>query len=354
MQVVSRTKVVPLLLGLFFYAHTIVAASPATEQLPTTIVPGGQTIGVTMKTSGIIVVGHREIRLADGRTVMPSKEAELKVGDQITSINGVSVLRAERVQQLTEEAGSSKQALRLTIQRGTATLERSIKPVYDKQEQRYRLGIYVKDTSAGVGTLTFYTTDQQRYGALGHVIADAESNRPVIVRDGHILRSQVVAIQKGVRGQPGEKRAELGDQAHVLGDIQSNTSFGIFGKLSKVPPSTMGQRPMPVASKQEIKLGAAQIWTVIQGEKVEPFDIEIVRLAKQAKPTTKGLIIKVTDPRLLKATGGIIQGMSGSPIIQSGKVVGAVTHVFVDDPTMGYGCYMEWMLREAMAVKVAI
>jgi stage IV sporulation protein B len=207
--------------------------------------------------------------------------------------------------------------------------------------------MYIRDSAAGVGTLTFYDPKHKVYGALGHVITDMDTGKPIRVGDGKVVKSNVTSIQKGESGEPGEKRAIFFQENQVIGNIQKNTPFGIFGKMNSPPGEGLMNREIPVALAEQVTEGPAKILTVVDGQKVEQFDIQIVHVLRQKFPATKGLIIKVIDPRLLEKTGGIVQGMSGSPIIQNGKLVGAVTHVFVNDPTSGYGTFIEWMLQDA-------
>ena len=195
--------------------------------------------------------------------------------------------------------------------------------------------------------MTFYHPSTKKYGALGHVISDMDTKKPIVVEDGQIVRSTVTSIEKGSNGNPGEKLARFSDDKEIIGDINRNSPFGIFGKLHKDIENGIMDKPMPIALSHQVKEGPAKILTVVDNDKVEMFNIEIVSTIPQKFPATKGMVIKVTDPKLLAKTGGIVQGMSGSPIIQSGKVIGAVTHVFVNDPTSGYGVHIEWMLSEA-------
>ncbi len=195
--------------------------------------------------------------------------------------------------------------------------------------------------------MTFFEPESKRYGALGHVISDMDTKKPIEINNGTIVRSTVTAIQKGNNGTPGEKQAKFSIKENKIGSITKNSPFGIFGKLDKSIENGQYDKPMPIALSHEVKEGPAKILTVIDGEKVEEFDVEIVSSVPQKSPATKGMVIQITDPRLLEATGGIVQGMSGSPIIQNGKVIGAVTHVFVNDPTSGYGVHIEWMLQDA-------
>ncbi|MBP3964380.1 MULTISPECIES: SpoIVB peptidase [Paenibacillus] len=311
------------------------------------VIPGGQTIGVKVKSAGIMVVGHHQVTDAKGARVSPGEQANLQLGDLIIRINGKYINEVHKVAQMAEEAGDAKQSLQLTVKRGTRLFETKLAPVFDSEDRAWRLGLYIRDSAAGVGTLTFYAPDQGVYGALGHVITDMDTQTPIEVGEGQILQSNVTSINKSQNGEPGEKRAHFIKESKVLGNIERNTSFGIFGKMKELPSHSYNQQSLPVAFAEEVKEGPAQLLTVVNGQKVERFNVEIVHVTKQQSPATKGMVIKITDKRLLDQTGGIVQGMSGSPIIQDGKLIGAVTHVFVNDPTSGYGCFIEWMLQDA-------
>jgi stage IV sporulation protein B len=309
------------------------------------VYPGGQSIGVHLKSVGPLIVGHHFVETELGK-VSPAEQADLRIGDMIIKINDKEITQLEQISRYVNEAGKNGQTLQIEVLRGRDTIQANVKPVFDHKEDIYRLGAYIRNSAAGVGTLTFIEPKTNAYGALGHVITDVDTQRPIIVGRGAILESQVSAIEKGVRGGPGEKLSHI-DQHKVLGDVKKNTPFGIFGNLKHPLKNGIIDKPIPVALSEEVQKGPAHIFTVVDGQKVEKFDIEIIETMPQHFPATKGLIIKVTDPVLLKKTGGIIQGMSGSPIIQNGKLVGAVTHVFVNDPTSGYGCFIEWMLHDA-------
>ncbi|MBO9609056.1 MAG: SpoIVB peptidase [Paenibacillaceae bacterium] len=309
------------------------------------VVPGGQTIGVKLKSAGILVVGHHMVTVQDDRKTSPGEEARVQVGDLIVSIDGKPLNDVSKVSELAAKAGEQGRALELSIMRGDQKLKLQLRPAYDKTDKMYRLGLYIRDSAAGVGTLTFYAPEQGMYGALGHIITDMDTQTPIVVGSGEIVHSNVTSISKSQNGEPGEKRAQF--NKGVLGNIEKNTPFGIFGRMPEAPEHGVDGQAIPVAFAEEVKEGPAEIYTVIGGQKVEKFTIEITHIAKQEYPATKGLVIKITDPRLLEKTGGIVQGMSGSPIIQNGKLIGAVTHVFVNDPTSGYGCFIEWMLQDA-------
>jgi len=311
------------------------------------VIPGGQTIGVKVKSAGIMVVGHHQVVTSKGAKVSPGEAANLQLGDLIVRINGNHINEVQKVAELAEQAGTDKKPLQLTVKRGERLFQTKLAPVYDLEDRAWRLGLYIRDSAAGVGTLTFYAPDQGVYGALGHVITDMDTQTPIEVGEGQILQSHVTSINKSQNGEPGEKRAQFVKESKVLGNIERNTPFGIFGKMTELPSHSYNQQALPVAFAEEVKEGPAQILTVVNGQKVERFNVEIVHVTSQSSPATKGMVIKITDPRLIERTGGIVQGMSGSPIIQDGKLIGAVTHVFVNDPTSGYGCFIEWMLQDA-------
>ncbi|KHF39529.1 SpoIVB peptidase [Halalkalibacter okhensis] len=313
----------------------------------TEVIPGGQSIGVKLNTEGVLVVGHHLIETEDGN-ISPGELAGIEVGDMITKIDDHEIQRMSQVGEFIQEAGDDKRKLTLEIKRDQQTFEKELTPIKAKGEHSYRMGLYIRDSAAGVGTLTFYDPETKKYGALGHVISDVDTQKPIVVHDGQIIRSSVTSIEKGSNGDPGEKLASLSNQRDVLGTIEKNSSFGIFGTLKEANlKNDILDKKMPIAHSTHVKEGPAKILTVVEGEEVEEYDIEIVSSVPQKQPATKGMVIKVTDPKLLEATGGIVQGMSGSPIIQDGKIIGAVTHVFVNDPTSGYGCHISWMLEEA-------
>lgn len=310
------------------------------------VIPGGQTIGVKIKSKGVLVVGHHMVVDSSKDKHSPGQQAGILMGDLITHINGEPLQDISQVAEYAEKAGKNGKPLTLTIQRGDQQMDKKLMPAKD-EDHHYRLGLYIRDSAAGVGTLTFYAPDHQVYGALGHVITDLDTHTPIPVGDGEIVHSTVTSISRSENGSPGEKRAHFFKEKQVLGNITNNTQFGIFGNMKELPEYGKMNQSIPVAFSEEVKEGPAQILTVVEGNKVEKYNIEIVHAAKQDVPATKGLVIKITDKKLIEKTGGIVQGMSGSPIIQDGKLVGAVTHVFVNDPTSGYGCYIEWMLQDA-------
>lgn len=310
------------------------------------VIPGGQSIGVKINSKGVLVVGHHQVQTNDGK-ISPGEKADIKVGDLITKINGKTIESMSEVGAIVQEAGEKGEKMLISLERNNDQFETYVEPVLDVKERRYKLGLYIRDSAAGIGTLTFYEPTTKKYGALGHVISDMDTKKPIVVKDGYIVPSTVTSIQKGQNGIPGEKMARFRTERELVGNIEKNNQFGIYGTLNKDLKNGIIDKPLPIALSHQVKKGKAQILTVVNEDKVELFDIEIVNSIPQKFPATKGMVIKITDPKLLDVTGGIVQGMSGSPIIQDGKLVGAVTHVFVNDPTSGYGVHIEWMLNEA-------
>lgn len=314
---------------------------------PIRLIPGGHSIGVLLKSRGVIIVGHSTVHGANGDQHQPGIDAGLELGDVLIEVSGERILGEEHAVQLFEKRGEEGGPVQVTVKRGGRFIKRTITPVLEKESGRYKVGLYVRDGAAGVGTLTFYDPVSRKYGALGHVIADSSSSQPIDVDNGHIIEAEVSAIQKGQRGAPGEKNGMFKNEDQWLGNIEKNSRFGIFGTMHSPLENPYYVEPLPVALAGQVKEGPAEIMTVVAGQKLERYSIEILRVMRQPTAEGKNMIVKVTDPRLLSTTGGIVQGMSGSPIIQDGKIIGAVTHVFVNDPTRGYGVMIEWMLQEA-------
>ncbi|CAM5584092.1 SpoIVB peptidase [Streptomyces afghaniensis] len=310
------------------------------------VIPGGQSIGVKLNTVGVLVVGHHQVNTEEGKQ-SPGEKAGIKVGDMIVEINGMKIEKMADVAPFVQKAGEGNKPLDLVVKREKEEFKTKLMPLKEKGDNTFKLGLYIRDSAAGIGTMTFYHPDSMKYGALGHVISDMDTKKPIVVDDGEVLRSTVTSIEKGSNGNPGEKLARFSEDKEIIGDIKTNSPFGIFGVLNKQIKNGIMDKPMPITLSDQVKEGPAQILTVVDNDQVKLFDIEVVSSVPQKYPATKGLVIKVTDKELLSKTGGIVQGMSGSPIIQDGKVIGAVTHVFVNDPTSGYGVHIEWMLNEA-------
>lgn len=314
---------------------------------PIKVVPGGQSIGASLHSRGVLVVGFSPVPTSAQSTVNPALDAGLQIGDVILSINNTYMCTENQLADTINEAGKDKQPVEISVQRGNAVLSFSLAPRYCPETGRYRMGLLVRDGASGIGTLTFYETNSRIYGAIGHRITDSDTLQPIDTESGNVVLAAVQSIEPGTFGRPGEKIGIFTNDDTIRGDVQKNSELGIYGKLSIVPPNELYPEAIAVASRVQIEQGPAEILTVIEGSTIERFSIDIEKVNVQDYPASKGLVIKVTDPILLAKTGGIVQGMSGSPIIQNNKLVGAVTHVFVNDPTKGYGCFADWMLMES-------
>lgn len=309
------------------------------------LVPGGNSIGVRLNTKGVLVVSVSDIMGTDGKKYSPARDAGIKVGDSIIKINGKQIKNAEHVVEILNNIQENK--VSVVVERNQMQFTTEIKPIKSIQDNCYRLGIWVRDKTAGIGTLTFYDNNTKLFGALGHGITDIDTGSLLNVENGKIMKAKVSDIQQGRKGSPGEIKGIFYETDSIMGEITKNTPFGIFGELEDDVMKKNRIKPIPVGLKEEVKEGKAYILTTTNDNKIEKYEIEIVKVQPQLYPEQKSMIIKVTDKKLLQKTGGIVQGMSGSPIIQDEKLIGAVTHVFVNDPTKGYGLYIDWMLQQA-------
>jgi stage IV sporulation protein B len=288
-------------------------------------------------------VGITGIQLANGEIVNPARTAGMLPGDVILSINSVEVKNADHVTELVQETDG---VLNIVVERDGRKLTLQVTPVVDYSDGKKRLGLWVRDSTAGVGTLTFIMPDSKWFAGLGHAITDIDTGSILTVREGEIYFSEVIQVNKGENGVPGEIKGYFSSASGTMGLIEKNTEYGIYGPLYKDVDMSAFSDPIPVASRDEVVLGPATILATVDSEGVKEFDCEIIKLTSQSSADQKGIVLRVTDEELLAVTGGIVQGMSGSPIIQNGKLVGAVTHVFVNNPTKGYGLYADWMIDQ--------
>lgn len=299
------------------------------------IIAGGQNIGIQLNSNGVLIVGTYKIGSSD-----PALKANLQTGDKITKINNTNVHSIEEMLNVINSFNDPTK-LEITYQRGSKELTTTLELILD-ENQIYKTGLYVKDSINGVGTLTFIDPNTKLYGALGHEIIEKTTGQRLEMKDGKIYSSIVTGITPSNEGSPGEKNARY-DVNDIYGNIIENSNSGIFGTYTNTLPNT---KLYKVANSKEIELGKASILTVISGTEIEKFDIEILKVTSNNQDT-KNILFEVTDNKLLETTGGIVQGMSGSPILQGEKIIGAVTHVVVDDCTKGYGIFITNMLEEA-------
>jgi len=307
-------------------------ASPAEEK---TVIPLGKAVGIKLFADGVLVVGLAE------NSDCPARQCGLREGDIITAVSGRHISSTEQVQALLQTNGG--EPLALTVHRGQRTLSMTACPVQNSGGT-WQLGAWIRDSMAGIGTLTYYDPSTGQYGALGHGITDVDTAQLMPLSSGSIMETTVKAVKKGVKGDPGELKGDFSVQRDV-GTVTVNSDGGIFGTVADAGFLT-GGTPVPVASPSQVKTGRATILATVHGDDTAEYTVDIVRVYGDGA-STRNMLLHITDQRLLDATGGIVQGMSGSPILQNGRIVGAVTHVLLNDPTRGYGIFLENMLSMA-------
>ncbi len=318
--------------------------SIAIEAVPTKrVVVGGHSIGVFLQSRGIMVVGFAPVIDSNGGKFYPGKDQGIEIGDLIIKVDGQEVTTEKELAGIIDSKGEN--GVNLSIARRDKNIDINIKPVHCLETGRFRVGLYVRDGVVGVGTLTFWDPVSRQYGALGHIIVDTDTKQGIDVLKGKIVSASIQTIKPGRPGRPGEKIGLFNDKGMVMGNIIKNSSYGIYGQTEKELSNPLSKYTMEIGYAHQVKKGKAEILTVVNGDDIEKFEIEIEKVYTP-RQNGKDMIIKVTDPRLLSLTGGIIQGMSGSPIIQDNRIVGAVTHVFLNDPQTGYGIFMDNILSE--------
>lgn len=303
--------------------------------------PGGNIVGIKLKTTGPFVVGFSDIDNGEGKKYSPSKESGINLGDIILSINDIDVTSSEFLSETLSSIGEEE--LDVKIERDEKIIYKKVKPI-KTSDGKNKIGLWVRDSTAGIGTVTFVDPNTGLFGALGHPITDVDTGDIIKIRKGNIVNSSIVNVKKGEKGDPGELKGVFINDDINLGSVKNNTKYGIFGEYSL---ENFYGKKIGIALKNEIKEGPAKIISTIDGNEPKEYDVVIEKLLQQDNPSSKSMIIKVVDKELLEKTGGIVQGMSGSPIIQNNKLVGAVTHVLVNRPDTGYGIYIEWMLKES-------
>lgn len=307
----------------------------ATGTTPQMLVPVGHTAGIEAYAQGVVVV-----KLIEGDT--PAREAGLQSGDLIVKCNGQAVSSTEEFQEILQ-TGTTTQ---LELSRGTTETMVTVEPTVNDQGT-YSIGAWVRDSMAGIGTITYYDPETNAFGALGHGITDGDTGQLLPLSSGTLIPSSVKLVQMGAVGVAGQLKGAF-DLDDKLASVTANTESGIYGTFDQ--DMTFPEQALPVATASEIQVGSATILSNVNGDTVETFDIEITAIRDSATDG-RNLELKITDPDLLSITGGIVQGMSGSPIVQNGKLIGAVTHVLVNDPTKGYGIFIENMLTTAETVQ---
>ena len=309
----------------------------------TKVIPMGNAIGMKLYTDGVLVVGMSEI---EGKK--PYENSGIKEGDRIVQIDKKAIDNTEDLMEAVNKCSGKEISVKYI--RDNTTITTSIKPIKNSGNQ-YKIGLWVRDAAAGVGTLTFYEPSSGMFGTLGHGILDVDTSELIKIANGELVTTNILNITKGKKGDPGEIRGTI-ESGHTIGNIDKNTSFGVFGTLNKTPYiNIQNNDEIEVALREEIKIEDAQIICELENGKREKYNIKIQKVFLNNNIDINSMLIKITDEKLLEKTGGIIQGMSGAPIIQNGKFIGAVTHVLVNDPTIGYGVFADIMIKQMREVK---
>ena len=294
------------------------------------LIPGGQSVGIEMSVKGALIVGVQW-------------DFGPEVGDMIVSVNGKKVETARDVESIVCDTDSE---IPVVVTRKGKKITYDVKPKYDKKLEKYKLGLWVKEKIAGIGTLSFYDPKTNKYAALGHGIYETETNTLLKTKEGNLLETEIENITEGEEGTPGQLGGVFYNCDSPIGTIDKNSQYGIYGESNVETMNIDLNNPIVMGFQDQIETGKAYILTTVDENKVEKFEIEITKVNHQRKIAPKGIEFQVTDERLISRCGGIIQGMSGSPIIQNNRLIGAVTHVLVDEPLKGYGIFAQWMIEE--------
>ncbi len=305
----------------------------------TKLVPVGKAVGVSVDTDGILVLGTGFVNNNTNEVCEPAKGI-LKTGDLITHVNGQKITEKEELIDIVENTTG---ALKLNIVRNGEEKTETITPAKSIDDGKQKIGAWVRDCTQGIGTLTYYNPQTGGFGALGHGVYDIDTKSLLSIKNGKITETSISGVNKSEKGKPGELIGET-DNKNLIGEIYQNTECGLYGKIFEGKEDFTGTEAIPIAFKDDIKEGKAYILSNISGNEVKKYEINIEDIDRNSSNPSKGMVIRITDENLLKETGGIVQGMSGSPIIQDNHIIGAVTHVFVNDPSKGYGIFIENML----------
>jgi stage IV sporulation protein B len=309
----------------------------------TTVIPVGSIAGVKLYTNGVLVVGMSEVEDLEKQKVKPYENSGIEEGDTIITIGEQEISNTQDLIQTVNESNGA--TLNITYVRNGETQECSITPV-ETSSKEYKIGLWVRDSAAGVGTVSFYEPSTKMFGALGHGITDIDTGELINISNGEFITTKILSIIRGEQGTPGKIQGTVENQKNI-GDIYKNTEFGIYGKVNNIASLNIdSSKEMEVALRDEIKEGEATILCSLDGETPKEYKIEIEKIYKENNYDNKSMLIKVTDDGLIEKTGGIIQGMSGSPIIQNGKFVGAITHVLVNSPEEGYAVFGDLMIKQ--------
>lgn len=308
------------------------------------VVPVGKLIGLKMYTNGVLVVGMSEIEDKDNILNKPYENSDIKSGDTILEINQKEIDNIDALKKIVNE--SEGKDLELTVFRNGTIVSTNIKPI-QTEESEYKLGLWVKDAATGVGTMSFFVPETKEYGILGHGITDSDTNNLINIDSGELVTAKIISLKKGENGIPGEIKGTIVN-SQTIGNIEKNTQFGVYGKLNNLTALNIdNSNAIEVALRDDIEEGKANIICAFNDENIaKEYEIEIEKIYKDNNYNNKSMLIKIVDKNLLEGTGGIIRGLSGAPIVQNGKFIGAITNVLVSDPTIGYAIFADLMIKE--------
>jgi len=301
------------------------------------LIPGGVPFGIRFQTKGVLIVALSDVITDEGK-ISPATDAGIQPNDVIVTIDGQQVSSVDDVNKAIQESNGSE--LKLTILRDGEQIQVTLTPAASKPNGNFRAGMWIKDSATGIGTMTFFDPRDNSFGGLGHGVCDVDTGELLPLLKGIVTEVRINGIKRGLRGVPGVIKGQISSDAR--GFLTSNHETGVYGFLD-APPTGLPEGALPIATRNEVVEGPAYIWTTLCNEGPKRYEINIARVNRDSG-LVKNFVIQITDPALLERTGGIVQGMSGSPIIQDGRIIGAVTHVMVNDPTSGYGIFIENML----------
>lgn len=341
----KKNKIVIVFAILFLYIYSCIYAAKvftvnANSLTGKEVYPIGRLVGLKLYTNGVLVVGMSEIEDDSGNMCKPYYNSSIKEGDLIKKVNGIELKNVEQLIEILKE--NKEEELRIEFQREKDSEYTQIKPVKSKSGD-YMLGLWVRDSAAGIGTLTFYDDNNMSFSALGHGIDDIDTGKLIDISNGELVTAKFISIVKGKSRMPGEIRGTI-DDGYSIGCVKKNTNLGVYGSAyDKEYFNSVKLKKVPIGVRSQIQIGKADLYCQLDDSLTEKYEIEIKKILKNNYSSNKSMLIKVTDDRLIDKTGGIIPGMSGAPIIQNGKLIGAVTNVLLNDPTQGYAIFADMM-----------
>lgn len=305
---------------------------------------GGMPLGLELNTRGLIIIGKTDVITQNG-LVNPTKNSNIEIGDILMYVNNTEINTAGELKNIVNDEENRGRELSASLKRHGQDIQTKICSALDAASGVYKTGLWVRQDTFGVGTLSFIRRDL-RFASLGHPVVDGDTKDILILKSGRVLNCSIAGCVKGERGKPGELKGMIIKDSQPFGSVDKNGIFGLYGNLNAVIKNDLYPELIEIMPRSQVKPGKAYILTTLNGSQPEKFEIDIIKTSYQAKPADRSMVIKITDIRLLSVTGGIVQGMSGSPIIQNEKLCGAVTHVFINDPSRGYGLYADWMINQ--------